>query len=167
MTKKLVGLLLGLMMFGLPIATNAQYSLSGVGSFNQLATRCVTDCLGDPGLTLVSGATGWMEVGNETYSFANFNPTTGIVFGVNQAFSGLIDLFGWYNSAPVASASVDNGVFLPFSGIMPTSAEAFASANTVMTPIPEPETYAMLLAGLGVLGFYARRRRVFSSADAA
>lgn len=27
-------------------------------------------------------------------------------------------------------------------------------------PVPEPETYAMLLAGLGLLGFAARRRRV-------
>jgi hypothetical protein len=26
-------------------------------------------------------------------------------------------------------------------------------------PIPEPETYAMLLAGLGLLAFIARRRR--------
>ena len=26
-------------------------------------------------------------------------------------------------------------------------------------PVPEPETYAMLLAGLGVLGFAARRRK--------
>jgi hypothetical protein len=25
--------------------------------------------------------------------------------------------------------------------------------------IPEPETYAMLLAGLGLMGFVARRRR--------
>jgi hypothetical protein len=28
-----------------------------------------------------------------------------------------------------------------------------------MTPVPEPETYAMLLAGLGVVGFTARRRQ--------
>jgi hypothetical protein len=27
------------------------------------------------------------------------------------------------------------------------------------TPVPEPETYAMMLAGLGLLGFVARRRR--------
>ncbi|MDP3279668.1 MAG: FxDxF family PEP-CTERM protein, partial [Nitrosomonas sp.] len=26
--------------------------------------------------------------------------------------------------------------------------------------VPEPETYAMLLAGLGLIGFSARRRRV-------
>jgi len=25
-------------------------------------------------------------------------------------------------------------------------------------PVPEPETYAMILAGLGLLGFFARRR---------
>lgn len=30
---------------------------------------------------------------------------------------------------------------------------------TTMTPVPEPETYAMLLAGLGLLGFTARRRK--------
>ncbi|MFC0170184.1 PEP-CTERM sorting domain-containing protein [Pseudoduganella danionis] len=29
----------------------------------------------------------------------------------------------------------------------------------VMTPVPEPETYAMLLAGLGMVGLIARRRK--------
>ena len=29
----------------------------------------------------------------------------------------------------------------------------------VTTPIPEPETYALMLAGLGALGFVAKRRR--------
>ena len=31
---------------------------------------------------------------------------------------------------------------------------------TIGAPIPEPETYAMLLAGLGLLGFAARRRKL-------
>jgi len=31
--------------------------------------------------------------------------------------------------------------------------------GSVATPVPEPETYAMLLAGLGVVGFLSRRRR--------
>jgi phage terminase large subunit-like protein len=32
-------------------------------------------------------------------------------------------------------------------------------SGDVAAPIPEPETYAMLLAGLGLLGFMARRKR--------
>ena len=34
------------------------------------------------------------------------------------------------------------------------------STRHAVTPIPEPETYAMLLAGLGLLGFAARRRKL-------
>jgi hypothetical protein len=29
----------------------------------------------------------------------------------------------------------------------------------LLTAVPEPETYAMLLAGLGLMGFVARRRK--------
>jgi hypothetical protein len=38
--------------------------------------------------------------------------------------------------------------------------------DQVAAPIPEPETYAMLLAGLGLLGFEARRRKKPTSATA-
>jgi hypothetical protein len=42
------------------------------------------------------------------------------------------------------------------------STDGFNSARQDMlylTPVPEPETYAMLLAGLGLMGFVARRRK--------
>ena len=34
-----------------------------------------------------------------------------------------------------------------------------AAVNFNTTPIPEPQTYVMMLAGLGLMGFVARRRR--------
>ncbi len=35
----------------------------------------------------------------------------------------------------------------------------FPRDKPITTPVPEPETYAMLLAGLGVMGAVARRRK--------
>ena len=40
-----------------------------------------------------------------------------------------------------------------------TAGSAAHDGLEVYAPIPEPETYAMLLAGLGLLGFMARRRK--------
>jgi hypothetical protein len=34
-----------------------------------------------------------------------------------------------------------------------------AGTELFLAPIPEPETYALILAGIGALGFIARRRR--------
>ena len=40
-----------------------------------------------------------------------------------------------------------------------TGATGGIGATSVMAPIPEPETYALMLAGLGAMGFVAKRRR--------
>ncbi|HKX53004.1 MAG TPA: FxDxF family PEP-CTERM protein [Nitrosospira sp.] len=34
-------------------------------------------------------------------------------------------------------------------------------AGVTVSPVPEPETYAMLLAGLGLMGMMVRRRKEF------
>ena len=36
---------------------------------------------------------------------------------------------------------------------------AIIDEGTTAAPVPEPETYALMLAGLGVVGLIARRRR--------
>jgi choice-of-anchor C domain-containing protein len=45
--------------------------------------------------------------------------------------------------------------------LMPEGCPCFGPAldNVNVTAVPEPETYAMMLAGLGLMGFIARRRK--------
>jgi hypothetical protein len=59
------------------------------------------------------------------------------------------------------------GAFSCSGGYTPTEeprtpAEQFA----LSTPVPEPETYSMVLAGLGLMGFIARRRKQKEAAAA-
>lgn len=59
-------------------------------------------------------------------------------------------------SSPYVSDSSINGLAI-------VSGHGFDASRwslTVAAPIPEPETYAMLLAGLSLLGFAARRRKM-------
>lgn len=55
------------------------------------------------------------------------------------------------------SGSLDQSVLLD-SGGSRLNATSGGISLTVSAPVPEPETYAMLLAGLGLLGIVARRR---------
>lgn len=55
-----------------------------------------------------------------------------------------------------ASGINDSGAIV---GIASNSRLGIDSHAFLMTPVPEPETHAMLLAGLGVVGFIARRKK--------
>lgn len=75
-------------------------------------------------------------------------------------------LFNWSNINSVTISS-SGGTPVIFSGVGThfamdnlTIAQPLAMTQDESTPaVPEPETYAMLLAGLGALGLVARRRK--------
>jgi len=67
----------------------------------------------------------------------------------------------WNHGAAVGSGFTNIGG--PLNNIFQyqqwTRAEFYVSQETTVAAVPEPETYAMMLAGLGLLGFAARRRK--------
>ncbi|PXW99558.1 putative secreted protein with PEP-CTERM sorting signal [Sphaerotilus hippei] len=73
----------------------------------------------------------------------------------------LLDSDGLFNQTISYTGGVfDNAVF--YFGDTAGNASALlteAIDNVSVTPVPEPETYAMMFAGLGVLGAVAKRRR--------
>lgn len=73
------------------------------------------------------------------------NPLTLVAAGVGQQLAGSVNLANGNDYQLVISGTAASGA-------------AYTGLVTV-TPIPEPGTYTMLLAGLGVVGFIAFRRR--------
>ena len=65
---------------------------------------------------------------------------------VSQSSNGLVDLSAFSH---VTSIYLDDS----------STGAGFGYDHFIFAPVPEPETYAMLLAGLGLLGFMARRRK--------
>nr|WP_084150791.1 PEP-CTERM sorting domain-containing protein [Azohydromonas australica] len=53
----------------------------------------------------------------------------------------------------------DTNAPLVVSGIFAASAVGGINAASITAPVPEPSTYALMAAGVGMVGFVARRCR--------
>ena len=77
--------------------------------------------------------------------------------GFGSTFNTPYDGFGTNGVEPWGTiASIAPNAHWIWTGPGGTVGEAYFT--TMISPIPEPQTYAMFLAGLGLLGFIARRR---------
>lgn len=69
------------------------------------------------------------------------------------------DRLSWHTSGTDASDMTLNGGWRSGSNIWLNSSTDWSRVVLVAAPVPEPETYALLLAGLGMVGTMARRRK--------
>jgi PEP-CTERM motif len=159
--------LAALLVTGLPTAQAAvqNYNFSGTlesGSFIGL-TYSGSFSFDDLGLTGLGSE--WLAVDSLSMSLNNATYTLADAAAPAEAayFDGSFVGLSYSNTAgdPLFSLVAGNAAlseafiaYDPAVGLSGTGNIAFAVA-----PIPEPETYAMLLAGLGMIGLAARRRR--------
>jgi hypothetical protein len=100
--------------------------------------------------TNVVGTTTYSEVPNGLQPNGSFLATA--LFGFDS-----LPLPGFGPSPPLGSATFNGMAYSSVNHIVTTNI-AGAGIDPIPTPVPEPETYALLIAGLGVLGAAVRRR---------
>jgi hypothetical protein len=141
-------------------ATNPNNAVTlalGAGSYEVSYDGGAWNPWGSVGTCDVNGANcshGWYNaffIDNTAYqSTGNFFATQALAEAAAQSFSPIS--FSLASFANVVFSIKDYPYSDNLGGIS-------LSVNSVAAPVPEPETYAMMLAGLGLLGVFARRKK--------
>ena len=101
------------------------------------------------------------EIDGRTYAFIGLERTLKAAIAVyditdpaNASFIDMIVSDGDISPEGLTAFSMGGRHYLAFASEVSGTTTAYS-----LSPIPEPETYALMLAGLGLIGFVARRRR--------
>jgi hypothetical protein len=155
-------------------------------AFGAVAAQATTTSLGTLGPTITNSggvATSFGALINDQFTFSLTSASTvqsnvsTFLGNINPAFYGIYTagadsivgnaddvLVVGHGFSSVSTSHFDTlaagSYHFQVFGLSNAALSAYAlSATAVAQPVPEPETYALLGAGLGIIGFVARRRR--------
>ncbi|MBS0298954.1 MAG: PEP-CTERM sorting domain-containing protein [Proteobacteria bacterium] len=152
-------------------------------TFDLSGTHCTDGGSCILGESLVFGGSGggsfiFDPAANGTSSL--FGAVGSTVFGFDFTGFDSLDVFQFSWDPDVASNGGYGAIVAELAGTVITASVRFADSSVLaysgtmgivgpdvaanLVPVPEPETYAMLLAGLGVLGFAGYRRKQIMAA---
>ena len=94
--------------------------------------------------------------GDQFDVYFNFNDADPYAASIQCALGSTTDCT-WTKDGTIASLDEDKYQLLP--GVLHAYKVSATDLGTYTAPVPEPETYALMLAGLGLVGFMARRRK--------
>jgi DNA-binding beta-propeller fold protein YncE len=105
-------------------------------------------------------------INGRTFAFIGLERTTtgavaifDITDPANSSFVDMIVTNGTKRPEGVVSFAQDGMFYLAIANEGASATDGMSTALYSLAPVPEPETWALLLAGLGVLGLRARRQK--------
>lgn len=98
--------------------------------------------------------------GGGTFSeaFVGGNSTFGTFTFTGLSAAGFTGTFNVLGGSGLYAGAIGHGDVFGSDNFQ-TGVSTHTSIGSITTPVPEPETYGMMLMGLGLMGFVARRRR--------
>lgn len=167
-------------------ATQALNTLSGGGaSFSDLTStasfsagvRSFSDTLSftlDADVSSLSFTVSTIERLGNGNNWGNVNFQSLSISGLSVTSNGTGSGLTWTSTGPIAAGTYS--LTFSGSGASPNDGRSWASSNSLrydlaytavaVSPVPEPETYAMMLAGLGLVAWVSRRRKTAGTAPA-
>jgi hypothetical protein len=153
----------GAMMF----AGTSGFGYSAGYQILDLSANAAAIATGNQGFELTGWLGGWTSQGDNSMLLVSFLDANGTELDVAQLGPVLPadrnDTTGLYyraSSGFLPTATTQVKVLLDMERLVSNDNDGYAdNLSFVLTPVPEPETYALMLAGLGLVGFAARRSR--------